>query len=251
MADTIERFSDRVENYIRYRPGYPPQVVEYLRAEHGLSPDHVVADIGCGTGISSLQFLENGNRVIGVEPNAAMRLAALRLNSDHALFTCVDGTSESIPLPDSSVDLVVAAQAFHWFEPEATRAEFRRILKPGGRIALIWNERQLDTTPFLVEYEQLLRRYATDYESVRHDRIDAAALTAFFGTAFYNATFPNVQVFDLEGLKGRMLSSSYMPAESSPVFAQMIDDLGSLFAKHAENGRIKVFYDTNVFVSYI
>lgn len=251
MADTIERFSDRVENYIRYRPGYPPQVVEYLCAEHGLSPDHVVADIGCGTGISSLQFLENGNRVIGVEPNAAMRLAALRLNSDHALFTCVDGTSESIPLPDSSVDLVVAAQAFHWFEPEATRAEFRRILKPGGRIALIWNKRQLDTTPFLVEYEQLLRRYATDYESVRHDRIDAAALTAFFGTAFYNATFPNVQVFDLEGLKGRMLSSSYMPAESSPVFAQMIDDLGSLFAKHAENGRIKVFYDTNVFVSYI
>jgi len=251
MADTIERFSDRVENYIRYRPGYPPQVVEYLRTKHGLTPDHVVADIGCGTGVSSLQFLENGNRVIGVEPNAAMRSAALRLNSVHALFTCVDGTSESIPLPDSSVDLVVAAQAFHWFEPEATRAEFRRILKPGGRIALIWNERQLDTTPFLIEYEQLLRRYATDYDSVRHDRIDAAALTAFFGTAFEKATFPNVQVFDLEGLKGRMLSSSYMPAESSPVFAQMIDDLGSLFAKHAENGRIKVFYDTNVFVSYI
>lgn len=249
MADTFERFSDRVENYIKYRPGYPPQVVEFLRAKHGLRPDHLVADIGCGTGISSIQFLANGNRVIGVEPNAAMRAAAIRLNSDHPLFSCVEGTSGSVPLPDRSVDLVVAAQAFHWFEPEATRAEFRRILKPNGRVALIWNERQLDTTPFLVEYEQLLLKYATDYARVRHDRIDGAKLAGFFESDYDSATFPNVQIFDFDGLKGRMLSSSYMPSESSPVFASMIEDLGSLFAKHAESGRIKVFYDTNVFVS--
>ncbi|MBX7055211.1 MAG: class I SAM-dependent methyltransferase [Pyrinomonadaceae bacterium] len=249
MADTVERFSDRVENYIKYRPGYPPQVVEYLRDTHGLSPEHLVADIGCGTGVSSLQFLNNGNRVIGVEPNAAMRSAAIRLNADQGRFTCIAGTSESVPLPDSSIDLVVAAQAFHWFEPEATRAEFRRILKPDGHIVLIWNERQLDTTPFLVEYERLLLRYANDYENVRHDRIDEGKLAAFFGTEFHSATFPNAQIFDLEGLKGRMLSSSYMPSESSPVFTAMIEDLGSLFAKHAESGRIKVFYDTNVYVS--
>lgn len=249
MTDTIERFSNRVENYVKYRPGYPPSVVAFLTEKYGLAASHVVVDIGCGTGISSVQFLANGNRVIGVEPNSVMRSAAIQLNAGYPLFTCLDGTSGDTTLPDASADLIVAAQAFHWFEPDAAREEFKRILKRNGHVVLIWNERQLDTTPFLIEYEALLLRYATDYGRVRHDHLDTAKLTGFFGKSFDSATFPNLQIFDFDGLKGRMLSSSYMPSEPSPIFTHMIEDLRSLFAKHAENGRIEVLYDTNVFIS--
>ncbi len=249
MTDSIERFSNRVENYVKYRPDYPREIIGYLESKCGLTHETVIADVGCGTGISSRLFLENCNRVIGVEPNAAMRAAALEFLTEFPEFTTVDGTSDNTPLPDASVDMVVAAQAFHWFDAEKTRTEFGRILKPGGHIVLIWNERQLDTTPFLVEYEALLIKFANDYGTVRHENIAKQELDDFFQTEYGSATFQNVQIFDFDGLKGRMLSSSYMPNESDAVFAAMIEDLRSLFAKHAENGRIRVLYDTKVYFS--
>lgn len=249
MTDTVERFSNRVANYIKYRPGYPREIIGFLEQNCGLTYETVIADIGCGTGISSRLFLENCNRVIGVEPNEAMRTAAVELLAEFPDVTIVDGTSERTTLPDSSVDMIVAAQAFHWFDPEPTRAEFERILRPGGYVVLIWNERQLGTTPFLVEYEEFLLKYATDYAAVRHDRFDAAALDSYFRGRVISATFPNFQVFDLEGLKGRMLSASYMPSEADAVYPEMIEELRNLFAKHSENGRIKVLYDTNVYCS--
>jgi len=251
MSDSIKRFSNRVENYVKYRPDYPDAIVPFLRITCGLSSDSVVADIGCGTGISTRLFLENGNRVFGVEPNEAMRLAAIEYLSAFPKFTAIDGTSEATTLPAGSIDLVVAAQAFHWFDAETSRDEFRRILKPGGHVVLIWNERQLDTTPFLVEYEAFLLKYATDYTKVRHENIDGPRLRAFFGDEYGSATFQNAQVFDFDGLKGRMLSSSYMPGEDDPVAPEMIDELRILFAKHSENGRIRVLYDTNVYHSRI
>lgn len=249
--NTIERFSNRVENYIKYRPDYPREIVAFLAENCGLTSDSIVADIGCGTGISSRMFLENGNRVFGVEPNAAMRKAASELLAEFTNFTAVDGTSENTTLPDASVDLVIAAQAFHWFDPKTTRPEFHRILRPGGHIILIWNERQLGTTPFLVEYEQFLLRYATDYSRVRHENIDNLKLRDFFQKEYGSAVFQNIQIFDFEGLKGRMLSASYMPSETDTKFAEMIDELRILFAKHNENGKINVFYDTNVFYSRV
>lgn len=247
MSSTIERFSNRVANYVKYRPDYPREIIAWLEGLDALSDTSVVADIGCGPGISSRMFLENGNRVIGVEPNAAMRSAAESEMAAFPNFSVVDGTSEETSLSDASVDLVVAAQAFHWFEPKRTRDEFSRILRSGGAIVLIWNERQLDTTPFLIEYEQFLLKYATDYEKVRHENVDHGALRTFFGNDYYAATFQNLQEFDLEGLRGRLLSASYMPSETDAVFAHMADDLRALFAKHSENDRIKVFYDTNVY----
>ena len=249
MTDTVERFSNRVENYVKYRPDYPREIIGFLESKCDLTHETVIADIGCGTGISSRLFLENCNRVIGVEPNAAMRGAAVEFLDVFPDFAIVDGTSDNTTLPDASVDMVVAAQAFHWFDPEKTRTEFIRILKPGGYIVLIWNERQLDTTPFLVEYEALLVKYAYDYGTVRHENIKKQELDDFFQKEYGSATFQNVQIFDFEGLKGRMLSSSYMPNETDAVFATMIEDLRSLFAKHAENGRIKVFYDTRIYFS--
>lgn len=249
MSDTVERFSNRVANYVKYRPDYPREIIGHLEKACGLTHESVIADVGCGTGISSQLFLENCNRVIGVEPNEAMRVAAIEFLSQFPDFTIVDGTSDDTTLPDASVDFVVAAQAFHWFDPEKTRPEFHRILRPGGYIVLIWNERQLDTTPFLVDYEAFLVKYAYDYGSVRHENIQAEQLSGFFQKEYGAATFQNAQIFDFDGIKGRMLSSSYMPNETDAVFAEMIEELRGVFAKHAENGRIKVLYDTNVYTS--
>lgn len=249
MSDTISRFSNRVANYVKFRPHYPAEVLSFLAVKACPTPTSVVADVGCGTGISSKLFLENGNPVFGVEPNEAMRLAAVEYLKEFPAFTPIDGTSTATTLSEASVDFVVAAQAYHWFDQDPTRDEFKRILKPGGSAVLIWNERQLDTTPFLKEYEALLLKYANDYGQVRHENISNTEISAFYQAPFHAATFPNEQVFDLDGLRGRMLSSSYMPTETDPRFPVLITELTDIFAKHAENGRIRVLYDTRVYTS--
>jgi len=247
MSDSIERFSNRVANYVKYRPHYPKAVLDFFKSELGLSAKSVLADIGSGTGISSKLFLENGNTVYGVEPNAKMRDAAEELLGSFSNFHSINGTAENTTLADDSVDFVIAGQAFHWFDLEKTKPEFTRILKPGGHIALMWNERQLDTTEFLREYETFLIKYSKDYEVVRHDRFDAGVLNDYFENGVSIKTFPNEQVFDYEGVKGRLLSASYIPSEDGARFPEMIEELKILFAKHAQNDRITVLYDTNVY----
>lgn len=247
MANTVERFSNRVANYVKYRPTYPQEVLRFLKAELNLQSASVIADVGSGTGISTKIFLENGNTVYGVEPNAPMRAAAEDFLRDFPNFVSVDGTSENTTLARSSIDFVTAAQAFHWFEPEKTRREFKRILKPEGFVVLIWNERQLDTNEFLREYEKFLLEFGTDYAKVRHDYLPKERLGGFFTSGFQTASFKNAQIFDFEGLKGRALSSSYMPSESDARYAEMTKSLNGIFTKHAENDRIAVLYDTKVY----
>ena len=247
MNDTVTRFSNRVANYVKYRPGYPPEVLDLFRHEMGLTVDSMIADIGSGTGLSTRPFLENGNTVYGVEPNPVMREAAEQYLKEFPNFISHDGTAENTNLRDDTLDFVVAAQAFHWFDPDKTRTEFVRILRPGGYIALIWNERQLDTTEFLRQYEKLLLKYANDYNKVRHENIDEEKLATFFQTGFQRATFANEQVFDFAGLRGRLLSASYMPSEDDPKFPALEKELEEVFAKHCEKDRIKVFYDTNIY----
>lgn len=249
MQNSVERFSNRVDNYVKYRPGYPKELLGLFQTETGLTTSSVIADIGSGPGISARLFIDNGNVVFGVEPSEAMRQVAESIFQTRSNFKSVDGTAEATTLADGSVDFIVASQAFHWFDPEPTRAEFIRILKDGGYIGLIWNERQLDTTPFLHEYEGFILRHAKDYSVVRHENIHAEELQKFFRQEIRTATFPNVQIFDFEGLKGRMLSASYMPSETDKGYGEMTDELAVVFAKHAENGKIKVLYDTNVYYS--
>jgi SAM-dependent methyltransferase len=249
--ETVQRFSNRVENYVKYRPGYPTAVLDLFKAEMGLKVTSVVADIGSGTGISSRMFLENGNTVYGIEPNPVMRAAAEKYLSAYPNFRSVDGTAEETGLEAASVDLIVAAQAFHWFQGEKTRKEFERVLRPGGYISLIWNERQLDSTAFLVEYEEFLLKYGKDYREVRHENVTPAAIGELFQRRFNQRTFDNAQVLDFDGLRGRMLSASYMPAESDAGFDGMIAELRSLFDKHAEHGKIKLLYNTNIFYSQL
>lgn len=244
-----KRFSNRVENYIKYRPGYPGEVIDLLRQECSLDCNSVVCDVGSGTGISSELFLRNGNVVYGIEPNKEMREAGERLLLKYgSQFQSVAGTAEATTLSAGSCDLVVAGQAFHWFERGPTRKEFARILKPRGFVVLIWNERKTDATLFLDAYEQLLLKFGTDYQQVNHSNIDESVIAQFFHPAPYMVrSFPNSQQFDFEGLKGRLLSSSYAPDELHPNHFPMLRELGEIFAKHAVNNRVNFEYDTKVY----
>ena len=241
------RFSDRVQDYVRYRPGYPFQVIELLRTTCGLQPAHVIADVASGTGAFTRLLLENGNAVFAVEPNQAMRDAGNELLASFVRLTSVAGTAEATSLPSASVDFVTAAQAAHWFDRQAARAEFVRILKPGGWCVLIWNERRTTATPFLRDYEQLLLTYGTDYKEVRHERT-TETIHEFFAPALYQErAFEMRQQFDFEDLAGRLLSSSYAPREGHRNHAPMMQELQRLFAAHAERGMVSFEYDTRVF----
>lgn len=247
--DSTARFSDRVADYVRTRPGYPPAVLEILRAEVGLTPATVIADIGSGTGLSAEMFLKNGNPVVGVEPNADMRAAAESLLAGYPHFRSVAGAAESTTLADASVALVVAGQAFHWFDAPKARGEFRRILRPGGFVVLMWNTRRVDSTPFLRAYEGLLQRFGTDYREVVHTNIDRAALAAFFGPGgFREFKLDNVQVFDQEGVRGRTRSSSFTPPPGHPNFEPMMRELDRIFDLYNDGGRVRFEYDTEVYV---
>ncbi len=247
-ADPTERFSDRVEDYVRYRPRYPRGVLRVLREEIGLRPDWAVADVGSGTGIAAALFLANGNRVFAVEPNAAMRAAAEATHGGDPRFRSVDGTAEATGLEPGSVDLVVAAQAFHWFDAPRARAHFATILREPRRVVLLWNTRRTDSSPFLVEYEELLLEYGTDYRAVRHDRIEPDAIRAFFGGPYTRRTLPNEQRLDRAGLKGRLLSSSYTPGPEHPDRGPMLERLERIFERHRTDGRVRIEYDTEILI---
>ncbi|HEU5078707.1 MAG TPA: class I SAM-dependent methyltransferase [Opitutaceae bacterium] len=248
-ASNTERFSDRVENYVRYRPTYPEAVLRHLREHAGLNANAFVADIGSGTGIFSRLLLPECARVYAVEPNAAMRGAAENASRDNPKFVSVARPAESTGLPDRSVDLITAAQAFHWFDIAACQREFTRILKPGGKIAIIWNERLVNASPLLRDYEELLKRHATDYEKVNHATNDVSKVRAFFGDRpFSTVEFPNEQRFDEAGFRGRFLSSSYAPNVGHPGYEAADQALRECFRRHQREGSIAFLYTTKVYV---
>ncbi len=245
VSNATSRFSDRVENYVRYRPSYPAEALRTLQCECGLSPHHAVADIASGTGIWTRMLLENGNNVFGIEPNAEMRQAGERLLAPFPKFSSVAGTAEATPLPDKSMDFVTAAQAAHWFDRKPARREFMRILKSGGWLVLLWNERLTDSTPFLREYEQLLLTFGTDYQEVRQE---TDAVNEFFDPApFQERVFEMRQEFDYTGIEGRLLSSSYAPGPDHPSHAPMLRELRRIFDAHAVAGRATFDYKTRMY----
>jgi SAM-dependent methyltransferase len=247
-TDHTGRFSTRVADYVKYRPGYPPAVLRLLEDECGFDSTSVVADVGSGTGLLSEMFLLNGNRVYGVEPNREMREAGERLLAAYTNFVSVDGRAEATTLDDASVDFVTAGQAFHWFDPPHARREFTRILRPGGRVVLVWNDRRTAGTPFLEDYERLLLEYGTDYKEVSVKYAEESMLAALYGpNAPVLKTFDNEQVFDFDGLRGRLTSSSYAPQPGHPNFDPLMRELEALFRRHERDGRVVVAYDTKVF----
>ncbi|MGC2058249.1 MAG: class I SAM-dependent methyltransferase [Candidatus Sulfotelmatobacter sp.] len=246
-SNATSRFSDRVENYVRYRPGYPAEVLQTLRTECCLSPGRVIADVASGTGIWTRMLLENGNPVFGVEPNAEMRNAGERLLASFPNFISIAGTAEATTLADHSVDVITAAQAAHWFNRTSARREFLRILKPGGWLVLLWNERLTDSSEFLRKYEKLLLTYGTDYQEVRHERTTESVNEFFDPNPYQERVFDMRQEFDYAGVEGRLLSSSYAPRSDHPRHAAMLRELRETFEQCAVANRVAFEYKTRVY----
>jgi len=247
-----ERFSDRVDDYVRYRPRYSHEIITALQHACGLTPRHVIVDVGCGTGLLAKIFLENGNRVIGVEPNAKMRQVGEQYLSHREEFTMLAGSAEDTALPAKSAHFVVAGQAFHWFQVETSRREFARILKQGGWVVLIWHDRDMESIPFLRAYEEFLQKYSIDYSRAAHNKVaNYSALEHFFHPQpmcmIMQATR---QTFDFEGLRGRLLSSSYAPRQG-PGAERMLAELPQLFERFAENGQVTMEYKTKIYYGHL
>jgi SAM-dependent methyltransferase len=245
--DNTTRFSSKVSDYVKYRPDYPEQIIAYLQQEYGLSTDKIVADIGSGTGISSVLFLAAGYTVMAVEPNKEMREQSRTLLGTWPRFSVAEGTAEHTALASGSIDAIIAGQAFHWFDTGAAKKEFKRILNDNGIVALIWNERLTDA-PFEKDYDRLIAKHGKDYVQVNHRNIDTEHLAAFYSPqAMKLETFPNKQIFDFEGLKGRLLSSSYMPGSGEPGYKEMVADLKVLFDRYQENQLVRINYTTKLY----
>lgn len=248
LSDSKERFSSRVADYVRYRPGYPRAILDPLRADCGLTAESVIADVGSGTGLLAQVFLDNGNTVYGIEPNAEMRAAGEQFLQSYSKFHSVAASAEATTLPGASVDFVTAGQAFHWFDPEATHREFARILRSGGWAVVIWNERRVETSALLRAYEDLLRKHSPDYAQVSAKYPEALRMAEFFGpNQVRERAFPNEQLFDFEGFRGRLLSSSYSPPKEHPNHQPMLAELRRIFDAHHENGRVRIEYTTHVY----
>lgn len=248
QTNSTTRFSHTVENYIRYRPGYPPELLGFMINELGLTGQSVVADIGSGTGKLTEHFLKNGNLTYAVEPNRPMREAAERLFGHFPTLKSMDGTAEATHLPDRCADFVVAAQAFHWFDREAARREFLRILKPGGWALIVWNDRNDTRSAFMRAYDGFLRNFSTDLDQIDHRKIGSEKLEPFFGKNGYGyRELDYLQRFDLDGVRGRYLSCSYAFDEKHPLHEAAMKSLAAIFDEHAENGEVEMWYLTQVY----
>lgn len=238
------RFSSRVENYAKYRPNYPNEIIGFLNTSIGLTKGAIIADIGSGTGISAKLFLDNGNEVYGIEPNAEMRSTGEKYLINYTNFHSIDASSEYTKLESESVDIITSGQAFHWFEPEATKKEFLRILKPGGFVVIINNRRKFSNSKFMNEYMELIEKYS-EREGGNSLNTD---LPKFFGLKTIDKEiFSNPQVYNLERLKGDLVSYSYIPNEEDPRFNYMISELELLFKKYNKNGTLIFDYETVVY----
>lgn len=246
QLDPTERFSDRAENYARFRPGYPPAILDVLRVECGLLPDMVIADIGSGTGILTELFLKNGNQVFAVEPNDAMRQEAeLRLKS-YPKFHSTPGRAEATTLVDHSVHFTTAGQAFHWFDAPSARDEFRRILLPDGWVALVWNARAYKDDPLMAGYEQVLNDFGMGYHTVRH-RSHEGDLELLFTRGYEFRGFIQTRALDYEMFWGGFLSASYAPLPGDPRYAPTEKALRGLFDTYQQNGQVTFLYDTHLY----
>ena len=247
--DSTNRFSNRADNYARHRPTYPREIVATLVGEAGLTPASIVADVGSGTGISAQLFLQHGCTVYGVEPNADMRQLAERALRHEPRFISVAGSAEATTLPPASTDFVTVAQAFHWLDRDRAKAEFARILRPNGRVAIFWNFRRTGGTPFLDGYEAMLDRFGTDYARVKdkYRYREPANLRAFFGGSYGERHLEHSRQLDLEEMRGLLQSASYVPAPGDANFEPMMRELDRVYDETQRGGRVEVIYDTELY----
>lgn len=247
-SDSRRRFSRRVADYVKYRPSYPPALVQTLVDEAGLRPEWSVADIGSGTGFSSEQFLRFGCKVTGVEPNADMRAAGDTYLAGYPNFNSVEGVAEETGLADGTIDMVTAGQALHWFRLPLARIEFDRIVRPGGILAFFWNERSSTATPFMAHYMDVMERYTVEQRIAHHQDVDPAALAYLYANGvFESRRIAWLTQLSLEQAVGRAFSSSYMPRRDSAEGAPMEAEIAALFDQFGENGVVDFHYETELY----
>lgn len=252
MIKSTKRFSDRVENYVKYRPDYPPFLINVLENELNFRKDFILADIGSGSGILSKLFLDHGNQVFCVEPNDEMRKAAEIILSEYGNYKSINGTAEKTNLEADSIDLIVAGQSYHWFNNSKTKKEFKRILKPNSSVVLIWNSRKKDNNQFSKEYEELINKFSKDYKHVAHYNISDRDLKLFFNEkGCKTIILENHQILDYNGLKGRLFSSSYMPNQNEKIANTIMKELEGIFNRHQKDEKVSIDYDTEIFVGKI
>lgn len=252
MSDPTQRFSNRVEHYVRSRPAYPPALLTLLERECGLTRESVIADIGSGTGILSRLFLAHGCRVIGIEPNREMRAAAERMLADQPRFESREGTAERTGLADASVDFVTAGQAFHWFDTARARVEFARVLKPGGWIVVVWNTRVHEANAFMRGYEALVREFRMEGAPIEHELLDDEAIRAALGLgAIECREIPHARDLDREGMRGLLLSTSYLPAAGQRRHEEMLAAAERLFREHARGEVVTMIYKCEVYFARV
>jgi SAM-dependent methyltransferase len=247
VLDPTKRFSNRVENYLKYRPTYPLEIIPLLESAASLSPESVIADIGSGTGLLTELFLRHGNPVFGVEPNPEMRAAGEKVLANYPKFSSVSGSAEATTLPDHSIDFVVAGQAFHWFDRQKARPEFVRILKPDGWVVLAWNGYRVETSPLMAAYQDLVVRYGTDYSEVQREVVGCDVESFYAPGSCKCSRFEFQQTFDYEGLKGRLLSASYAPEPNHHGYDQMLTDLRKIFVAQQKDGLVVFAYETELY----
>ncbi len=248
VSNNINRFTETVENYVKYRPSYPAEIYPFLVQHCGLTQEKMIADIGSGTGFLSKLFLDHGHIVYGVEPNRAMRTAGEQYLSQYPKFHSIDGQAEATTLDNQSVDWVTAGTAFHWFDPEKSKIEFKRILKSPGFVLLIWNIRNKQQSPLLQDYESLLLTFCKEYQNSPAQKFNQTVAEDFFKPySMKMASFPNKQQFDWEGFKGRLLSTSYSLREPDPQYEKMIQGLHKIFERHQQQGMVELLYETKLY----
>ncbi|MDR3709004.1 MAG: class I SAM-dependent methyltransferase [Capsulimonadaceae bacterium] len=237
--DSKERFSNKASDYEKYRPSYPEEFIAYLGDIIGINRSSKVADIGAGTGILTRLVGEIAGRIYAVEPNANMRRACEKFCEHLRSFTAIPGSAEKTELPDGSVDFITVGQAFHWFDPVATRIEFQRILKAGGKVILVWNRREQETG-LAREYANVLRQYCSDFAGpAGRGHASPEALAAFFRSGIYEErTFENNRMLTLEAFVGNSLSASHAPSAGDANYLPFIKALTSVFHTYSQSGKL-------------
>ena len=247
--DTKNRFSEKVENYVKYRPHYPKKLIEFMEMHDILKKDYVIADVGAGTGKFTELLLQSGYTVNAIEPNRPMLKACKEIYGKYSNLKCIEGSSDVTTLADNSVDLITTAQAFHWFEIEDTKTEWERILKPNKYVALIWNSRLKGekTTPFQRQYEEFVKKYGKEYTRMQENfRVQEKIDILFKKNGYLEFHTPYSQTFNFGSLMGRALSSSYMPQPRDKLYPKMVEALKALFENHQVENQVSIEYDTEL-----
>jgi SAM-dependent methyltransferase len=252
-GSSYKMFGPLAEDYALYRPGYPSRVLDELVRVCGLKADWMIADIGSGTGRLAQLFLGAGYQVAGVEPSHEMRMAAERLLAGYPAFCSLDGTAEHIPLEDSAVDLITVGQALHWFDADKAREEFLRILRPGGWVLVIWNDRLSEATAFTQDYNSLTQSWAKVQQPLPCPmRPFSTGLDRLFSRiTLHTAGFPHTQRFNLEGLLGRARSSGHIPQPGALGHAERSSSMIDLFNRHECAGEVEFHYVTKFYLGQL